>query len=109
MQLIYKNGYTSLLYESLKALQDEVRQCTTNHGNQNSVVTSGVAEPIASNQQWPLFTSDGYAGTSYGYTHADRPEFENIGDIVDTCLSLSSRVNWWNSNIIVVHVRYSYR
>ncbi|TPX46607.1 hypothetical protein SeMB42_g03626 [Synchytrium endobioticum] len=90
LRLIYENGYTSLLYESL---METARQSTTNHGNQNSVVTSGVAEPIASNQLLPLFTSDGYAGTSYGYTHADRPEFENIGDIVDTSLSLSSRAN----------------
>ncbi|TPX44449.1 hypothetical protein SeLEV6574_g04490 [Synchytrium endobioticum] len=90
---IHQEGYTSLLDESLKALQDEARQGTTNHGNQNSVVTSGVAEPIASHQLLPLFTSDGNAGTSYGYTYADRPELENIGDILDTSLSLSSRAN----------------
>ncbi|TPX39698.1 hypothetical protein SeLEV6574_g07039 [Synchytrium endobioticum] len=93
LQLIYKNGHTSLLDESLKALQDEARQSTANHGDLASVVASGVAEPIASNQQWPLFTSDGNAGTSYGYTYADRPELENIGDILDTSLSLSSRAN----------------
>ncbi|TPX45841.1 hypothetical protein SeLEV6574_g03602 [Synchytrium endobioticum] len=83
-------GYTTHLHESP---MDTALQGTTNHGDLASVVASGVAEPIASNQQWPLFTSDGNAGTSYGYTYADRPELENIGDILDTSLSLSSRAN----------------
>ncbi|TPX39699.1 hypothetical protein SeLEV6574_g07042 [Synchytrium endobioticum] len=68
-------GYTTHLHESP---MDTARQGTTNHGNQNSMVTSGVAEPIASNQQWPLFTSDGYAGMSHGSTYADRSEFGYI-------------------------------
>ncbi|TPX33149.1 hypothetical protein SeMB42_g07517 [Synchytrium endobioticum] len=65
-------GYTTHLHESP---MDTTRQGTTNHGDLDSVVSGGVAKPIASNQQWPLFTSDGYAGTSHGSTYTDRSEF----------------------------------
>ncbi|TPX41785.1 hypothetical protein SeLEV6574_g05926 [Synchytrium endobioticum] len=65
-------GYKTHLHESP---MDTARQGTTNHGDLYSVVSGGVAEPIASNQQWPLFTSDGYAGTSHGSTYTDRSEF----------------------------------
>ncbi|TPX31564.1 hypothetical protein SeMB42_g07747 [Synchytrium endobioticum] len=83
-------GYTSNLHESPMGT---ARQGTANHGNLDSVVSSGVAEPIASSQKWLLHMNGGNAGMSYGYTHADRSEFENIRDIVDSSLSLSIRAN----------------
>ncbi|TPX40338.1 hypothetical protein SeLEV6574_g06664 [Synchytrium endobioticum] len=83
-----RNGYTVLnIYKNKhkdrsnstprlpQSTMDSATQGTTNHGKEGSAVSGGVAEPIASNQQWPPATNDGNAGTSHGSTYADRSEF----------------------------------
>ncbi|TPX44450.1 hypothetical protein SeLEV6574_g04491 [Synchytrium endobioticum] len=79
------SGYISILDESL---MDTACQGTTNHGDLDSVVCSGVADSMASNQQWPPAPNDGYAGMN-GFKYEDGSDFGSIpnsdlGDFVDT-------------------------
>ncbi|TPX35426.1 hypothetical protein SeLEV6574_g08180 [Synchytrium endobioticum] len=68
-------GYTFHLNESP---MDTALQGTINHGNQNSVVTSGVTEPIALTQQRTPVTMEYDAEMSYGGRYTDESEFGSI-------------------------------
>ncbi|TPX38527.1 hypothetical protein SeLEV6574_g07750, partial [Synchytrium endobioticum] len=78
-------GYTSHLHESP---MDSAPQGITNNGNVDPDVSSRVAEPTASTQQWPPVTTDGDAEMSYGRHYADGLPFASIPAYTDDYSSI---------------------